>query len=327
MKKIELAVLLATYNGAKYLVEQLDSLRAQTYQDFICYIHDDGSNDGTQQIITEYCNRYPAHFVYLGCSRTGGPKYNFMYLLKEVEANYYMFCDQDDVWKPEKIEKSYSTLQKLEVNAHSPACIFSDLSVVDANLNIVSASFYKYTKRNPHKLSINDMLYDNLAYGCTIMFNAPIRNIILNVNVVEYVHMHDVFPSYIASALGKLKFIDVPLMLYRRHDKTVSTTTKARTLSQNIKRLIKVVSPSKISIWFVNRKAWLRIRQNDAIAILTCIEAYIENLQSKDSLSNDEVELFARAKASTTVLRKFISQLEGSLLINQIRLYYWKCMM
>jgi glycosyltransferase involved in cell wall biosynthesis len=96
-----IAILMATYNGEKYLGEQIDSLLAQTNMDWQLYIHDDGSTDNTQAILQEYAQKHSNIHILEYESQRGAMK-NFLSLLQRVEADYYMFCDQDDVWLKQK---------------------------------------------------------------------------------------------------------------------------------------------------------------------------------------------------------------------------------
>ena len=138
------SILLATYNGEKFLIEQLNSIINQSYEDWTLYIHDDGSSDGTIAIINQYCDQYE-NIIYLpDLIVHRGAAQSFMCLLEQVNADYYMFCDQDDVWLPYKIEKTYIAMQEKPVD--SPVLIFSDLVVVDSDLNIINKSFWFYSK-------------------------------------------------------------------------------------------------------------------------------------------------------------------------------------
>ena len=139
MKQKTTAILLATYNGEKFLREQLDSLLQQTYSDWTLYIHDDGSTDSTKEIIKEYEQKYE-NITMLRYPSQKGAKNNFMSLLERVEANYYLFCDQDDVWRKDKVEKEMARMMVLEKDfPGKPVLVFSDLYVVDINLNITYA--------------------------------------------------------------------------------------------------------------------------------------------------------------------------------------------
>ena len=107
----KIAILMATYNGEKYICQQIDSILSQTCKDWELYIHDDGSTDNTIAAVESYVEKYPDKIHLIDGKSTGGAKYNFFYMFGQVEAPYYMTCDQDDVWKPDKI---YLTLQKME---------------------------------------------------------------------------------------------------------------------------------------------------------------------------------------------------------------------
>ena len=123
----KIAILLATYNGEKYIQEQLDSLLDQSYQDFKIYIHDDDSKDMTVDILMKYKKMFPKKIKILEGKSTGSPKNNFLYLLGNVDAEYYMFCDQDDFWKKDKVQKTYDKMiENEEKNKSKPILVFSD---------------------------------------------------------------------------------------------------------------------------------------------------------------------------------------------------------
>ena len=103
----KIAILMATYNGEKYICQQIDSILSQTCKDWELYIHDDGSTDHTIAAVESYVEKYPDKVHLIDGKSTGGAKYNFFYLFSKVEASYYMTCDQDDVWLEKKIELTY----------------------------------------------------------------------------------------------------------------------------------------------------------------------------------------------------------------------------
>lgn len=147
MKKIinkkPIAILLATYNAGEYLSEQIESILHQTLQDkWTLYIQDDGSKDDTISIIQEYEKNYPDIIMHidLGLSRQGCCG-NFMTLLNVIESKYYMFCDQDDVWLPEKIKCSIEAITHyLQLHPNSPALVHTDRTFVDEKLNPIQSS-------------------------------------------------------------------------------------------------------------------------------------------------------------------------------------------
>ena len=174
MTNNNIAILMASYNGETYLKEQIDSLLAQTCRDWHLYVHDDGSKDGTVAIVKEYAEQYPEKVTLLDYPPQGGPCKNFLSMMDKVEAPYYMFCDQDDVWMPEKIALSIQEMKRLE-DAHpqKPIVVFTDLHVVDEHLNITYDSMWRYTGIHPQYIKTFEDTggHTSIATGCTMLFN------------------------------------------------------------------------------------------------------------------------------------------------------------
>lgn len=213
-----IAILMATYNGEKYLREQIDSLLAQTYQDWKLYIHDDGSVDSTMKIISGYCVEYANKIIVMqDDAKHRGAAQSFLWLLEKVDAEYYMFCDQDDVWLPNKVEISYNTLA--ETASRLPAMAFSDLYVTDAELNIMADSMWHYGRMD--KLIGTEFLYCvPLVTGCTIILNKLGRDAALLHK--DEKAMHDIIVS-LSIVAGKGLYIPIwkPLIYYRQHSNNV----------------------------------------------------------------------------------------------------------
>ena len=114
----KIAVLLATYNGGKYIWEQLESLFQQSCKQFHLYVRDDGSSDDTMKIVEQFHEMFPDRVTILKDSQKHrGAAKSFMYLLENVDSEYYMFCDQDDIWLPEKIEKTFARMKEIEAES------------------------------------------------------------------------------------------------------------------------------------------------------------------------------------------------------------------
>ncbi len=239
---MSLAVLLATYNGERYLKEQIDSLLSQTYNDFIVYIHDDGSSDKTVEILSKYEQNNPGKIRILTYAGTGGARNNFFSLLQRVEADYYMFCDQDDVWLPDKIEISFKTLSELERNnPDRPALVFTDLIVVDHDLRIQADSFMAIWKYIPEEYKLNNLLRSNIAPGCTIICNKPCRDIAVQIKNIDNFEMHDHLLMLVAKLCGETRFLNRRTILYRQHENnTLGAYGKSRKkwLEEKIKNVM-----------------------------------------------------------------------------------------
>lgn len=214
--KETIAVLLATYNGELYLREQLNSLLGQTYTNWVCYIHDDGSTDQTIDIIREYCDGFPQNFKMLEGASCGGAKNNFLFLLSEIKEEYVAFCDQDDFWLPEKLVKIYEVMKKNE-NKEKPTVIFSDLKVVNEQLELISDSFFRYSGKDSTRLNYKQILIQNFVPGCTMLINRKAVDIGLEYENVENIYMHDWWLMVICALMGDVFSEDESLVLYRQH--------------------------------------------------------------------------------------------------------------
>lgn len=209
---------MATYNGERYIKEQIDSLFSQTISNWTLYIHDDGSSDNTVGIIKEYM-LFHDNIVLLDYASQHGAKENFFSLVKAVDADYYMFSDQDDKWCPYKIEKEIERMAQLEKEYNNrPLLVFSDLYVVDKNLNLISPSLWQMSGARPEFLTtFNECAATPFVTGCTMLFNRDAKNAIIW--PVGKATMHDAWITLcILKRGGIISAIYEPLMYYRQHD-------------------------------------------------------------------------------------------------------------
>lgn len=221
-----ITVLLAAYNGEKFLSAQLDSLIGQSYSDFKILIKDDGSSDGTAVLIKNYAECYPGKISILEGERAGGACANFFELIKAADDDYIMFCDQDDFWLPQKIEKTLAKMQETErLYPEKPILIHSDLKVVNGRLDVISESFFDFQRISPERDALNNLLVQNNVTGCTVMINRRLSE--LAKNVPTDCAMHDWWLSLLASLFGKTAYIKEPLMLYRQHGENEVGAKKA----------------------------------------------------------------------------------------------------
>ncbi len=224
-------VLLATYNGEKYLEEQLKSILDQTYSDFRIVIRDDGSTDNTIEIINRYAEIFPDKIeVCPTSSPTHSAAGNFFKLIELYNDDYIMLSDQDDKWLPDKIEKTLAVMQRAEKeNENSPILVHTDLYVVDKELNVISNSFINYQRLSPERTELNNLLMQNSITGCTVMFNRALHEKLFTLPTVTA--MHDWWLGLIAAAFGKIVFLNAPTMLYRQHGNNEVGAKDAKSLS------------------------------------------------------------------------------------------------
>jgi glycosyltransferase involved in cell wall biosynthesis len=210
-------ILLSAFNGEKYLKAQLDSLFSQSYKNFKLIVRDDGSTDGTKEIL----NSYDIELV--SSSENLGVKKSFETLLKYAcensDAEYFMFCDQDDVWNNDKIEKTLEKMQELEnlYGDNIPLLVHSDLEVVNEKLETLSSSMWKSEHINPRANTLNKLLMQNTITGCTMMINRTLA--MKSLSISSKAIMHDWWIGLIVGAFGKIGFIEESTMKYRQHGK------------------------------------------------------------------------------------------------------------
>ena len=142
---MKIEILLATFNGQEFLERQLDSIRAQDWDNFMVLMSDDGSSDNTVSILKRY-EELDSRFVFLSSIRKGGVIQNFDYLLRRSTAEAIFFADQDDIWERDKIRTMIveAKMQKGEGWLTQPLMFYSDMSVIDERDVVISDSFYSY---------------------------------------------------------------------------------------------------------------------------------------------------------------------------------------
>ena len=208
---MRLIVLMSTYNGEKYLREQLDSLINQDLKPDLIYVRDDGSKDETVNILEDYSSRYNFIKYYYGENK--GPAKSFWELINKCEeADYYALCDQDDVWFKDKLSKAVEYLKKEDNDI--PLLYCSKYTLTDKDLNPIDSNvskLYNYSDF-PHAL-----IY-HTAPGCTFVFNNAARKKIMEYDVEkEYCLIHDAIIHKVVTLFGKMILDNSSHMYYRQH--------------------------------------------------------------------------------------------------------------
>lgn len=226
MEQPKIAILLATYNGSRFLSAQLDSIVTQSYRNYVVLVRDDCSADDTLAILQQYVAAHPTQINLLPADATNlGASGSFSRLLNHalehkhelgLEHAYMMFCDQDDVWRENKIETEVAAMLKAEAgNRQIPVLVHSDLEVVSESLTSIAPSFMRYQGLEIQRNQFNSIAISNLVTGCTALINEALAQQASPVSAQAI--MHDWWLALVASAFGKLVYLDTPLVRYRQH--------------------------------------------------------------------------------------------------------------
>lgn len=216
-------ILLATYNGERFIEEQLQSLSSQTMTDWRLIARDDGSRDDTLRHLLAFRDKHPDRVVVLqdDLGKLGACQ-NYGHLMQHSDADYVAFCDQDDVWIAEKLELELGKMRALEEKNGSavPHLVFSDLTVVDKLLKPIDRSFWDYQNLAPDdSRHAARLMLRNVVTGCTMLLNRALLRKALP--LPEQAFMHDWWVALVASVFGRVDFIAQPTVLYRQHGENV----------------------------------------------------------------------------------------------------------
>ena len=235
----KIIILLSTYNGAKYLKNQIDSLMSQSYDDFCIIARDDGSSDESSQILKSY-DKIETIDSYQNLGAKGSFAELLEYAVKHTDGEFFMFCDQDDVWKNDKIKKTLVKMHEMEKQFEdTPLLVHTDLEVVDEKLNIINSSFMDFQKIDAMKNEFHNLLIQNTITGCTIMINRKLAEKCLP--IPDGAIMHDWWIGLVASQFGKIGYLNESTIKYRQH-KSNTIGAKGFDISFVLKSISKKVS-------------------------------------------------------------------------------------
>ena len=213
----QIHILMATFNGAAYLREQLDSIAAQEHTHWVLWISDDGSTDETLAICNAFAEQQPSRRVQLLNGPAKGPTANFFHLLQSVRADdpsdLFAFADQDDVWLPEKLSRAVTALKGLDAVPQQPALYGALTRLVDEKLRPTGVS-----ERPLQPMGFGNALLQNVVSGNTMVFNAALLERLRHIRP-EHAVWHD-WSAYqtVTGCGGRIHFDTTPCLLYRQHD-------------------------------------------------------------------------------------------------------------
>lgn len=216
-------ILMATYQGEAYLPEQLASIEAQTTKDWKLHVRDDASTDDTWQILETFAGKHPNQVEIIRNCNGFGAKGNFARLLQEVqEPGDYVFCDQDDIWEPEKLVSLQKKLREREKENHSPVLVYSDAVVIDERGNVVAESFAGQTGVSlPETRVMETLLLCNFVQGASAMWNQALHQILEKHPMPGEALMHDWWLALVAAGQGEIAYLPERLTRYRQHGANV----------------------------------------------------------------------------------------------------------
>ncbi|MGN0301580.1 MAG: glycosyltransferase family 2 protein [Anaerotardibacter sp.] len=216
-------IVMATYNGEKYISEQIESIQSQTYSNWRLLISDDCSGDRTLEIIRNYAEK-DERIIILPQKKNGGAKENFFYATKYSDfSEYVMFCDQDDVWDSDKVSFTLGKMlsAELEYGSDLPILVCTDMRVVDENLNELHESCFELFRANIDRLDFRVFLGTSFLAGCAMMSNRKLIDLFNRTQNLDGVFLHDWWIALIASAFGKIFVVKKATNSYRQHESNV----------------------------------------------------------------------------------------------------------
>lgn len=219
-----IGILLATWNGARYLPAQLQSIAAQTHHDWHLTARDDGSDDGTLSILAAFARAHPGRVTVLrdGLGRLG-PLGNFSRLMELAREPYLAFCDQDDVWRSGKLARALGRMRALEAAQApgAPCLVHADRTVVDGAGREIASSWWASRGIGPADFPIFEShLSFCVAAGSTMLINRPLAE--LAGPIPATARMHDCWIELVAHAFGAVAWLEEIALDHRRHGRNAS---------------------------------------------------------------------------------------------------------
>lgn len=214
--RLSLSIALASYNGERYIAEQLDSIARQTRLPNELIISDDASSDATLAIARDFARRAPFPVSVLQNSERAGSTHNFEIAIHACKGDIIFLCDQDDVWYPDKI----SLIEERFINNPDAGIVFTDADVVDENLHPIGRRLWQIYKFGPNKQArfvANDalgvLLKQPVVTGATMAFRSSYRDLVLPIPKT----WHDAWIALLIGATSHLDALPAQLIAYRQH--------------------------------------------------------------------------------------------------------------
>lgn len=309
MKKPLFNVLLSSYNGGKFLKPQIDSVLNQQNVLIILTIRDDGSSDTlTREVLRSY-EADPRVKIDWG-SNIGVARSFFQLLKNSEQADFYAFCDQDDVWFEDKLARAAA---KLAEHPPGPLLYCSRKIYTDTELNPIGTS-----SLCPKTVTVANAVVENIATGCTSVFNPQLRDLALKTTSLNDIYMHDWWLCLLGSAFGSIIFDEKPSIYYRQHgsNQVGATPNYFIRLLQRIKRVLRGKSKNDIS-WLNQARAFKK-QYGDLLTP--------KQIHFFDNLDNYDFGIMDRYKIITGPEALFMQSTSDSVLLKLLILFrlFWQ---
>ncbi len=207
-------IVLCTYNGERYLEEQIKSLRRQTFPNFTVEICDDGSTDGTCLVAERYAERDERISLHRNERNLGYAK-NFLEGVKRSSAPYIMLCDQDDIWNGDKVELTLREMKAAEKKGDGPVLVFTDAMNFDSQTGKNLGRFHETSHLDTKKVDTAHLFMENKCIGCTVMVSRDILPYLDR--LPDEIRVHDWWLALICSHFGQVVYVDEATLRYRQH--------------------------------------------------------------------------------------------------------------
>ena len=292
----KVAVIMSTYNGEKFIKDQMDSILNQTYKNIDIIVRDDGSKDKTKDIVKEYQKTNNNIILYEG-ENLGFIK-SFFELLKLVDADYYAYADQDDIWIENKIELAVNSLNKLDNS--KPNMAFGNSDYYDENMNLIG-----YGDKNK-KYSFLMSLFSCVSQGMTMTVNKKTRDMIIE-NMPKTCFFHDWWTYILCVGLGNVAYDNVTTVKYRRRKENATSEGQGyfRLIVWRVKNLLIKNGMKDIKRQMINFKDFYYEDLSD------------ENKRILDLFSNEKYNFF-KALKKAFYMKRIRSKLLDDLMLRII---------
>lgn len=256
----KIAIVMSVYNGEGFLADQFESLFSQTHENWELLVRDDGSVDGTVKLLEQYAQRDSRVRIVKDGLGNLRPARSFLHLAGLADAEYIAFCDQDDMWFPDKLEV---TLAELRASDGRPAMAFTDLEVVDQSLRtLLHPSYHACLKLHPEACTYERLLVEGMGPGCAMMFNRPLRDLChCNGFLPPTIVMHDWWIVLHAALFGEIRYASKVTMKYRNHGMNASGGARPRSWGGLLRSFFSKKNPWKR----VQTQLWQTAMQAEAL--------------------------------------------------------------